>query len=98
MHRRMSCKTLSPPLYYRELAEISCYEILTRNSMADVDDDVRTVAASALLPIAGTLASALSDDELRVLLSTLWGCLEGGSDDLGSSTGAVMELLGEQTG
>ncbi|ORX38663.1 hypothetical protein BD324DRAFT_645173 [Kockovaella imperatae] len=64
-------------------------------SMTDVDDDVRSVAASALLPITGILARSLSSEELGSLLTTLWGCLQGGSDDLGSSTGAVMELLCE---
>lgn len=63
--------------------------------MRDVDDDVRTVAASALLPITGTLSTALAHDELCSVVDTLWDCLGEGGDDLGSSTGAVMDLLGK---
>jgi hypothetical protein len=29
------------------------------------------------------------------VVDTLWDCLAEGGDDLGSSTGAVMDLLGE---
>ena len=63
--------------------------------MRDVDDDVRTVAASALLPITDTLSTSLLHDELCSVVDTLWDCLGEGGDDLGSSTGAVMNLLGE---
>jgi TATA-binding protein-associated factor len=64
------------------------------SSLRDVDDDVRTVAASALTPITDTLATSLSHDELCSVVDTLWDCLAEGGDDLGSSTGAVMDLLG----
>jgi TATA-binding protein-associated factor len=64
------------------------------NSLRDVDDDVRTVAASALLPISTQLAATLSRKELSELMDTLWGCLAEGGDELGSSTGAVMDLIG----
>lgn len=63
--------------------------------MRDVDDDVRTVAASALLPITDTLSTVLAHDELCSVVDTLWDCLGEGGDDLGSSTGAVMDLLGK---
>lgn len=62
--------------------------------MKDQDDDVRTVAATALLPITGQLASQLSHEELSSVLDTLWDCLAEGGDELGSSTGAIMDLLG----
>lgn len=62
--------------------------------MQDVDDDVRSVAASALLPITEALASRLQPSELSALLDTLWNCLAADTDDLGSSTGAIMDLLG----
>ncbi|OWZ77626.1 TATA-binding protein-associated factor [Cryptococcus neoformans Bt85] len=63
-------------------------------ALGDADDDVRTVAASALTPIAETLASQLPTEELAKLLQSLWDCLAEGGDELGSSTGAVMDLLG----
>lgn len=67
---------------------------LMRHRLGDADDDVRTVAASALIPIAETLASQLPTEELARLLQSLWDCLAEGGDELGSSTGAVMDLLG----
>lgn len=67
---------------------------LTSISLRDVDDDVRTVAASALTPITDVLASDLGHEELCDVVDTLWDCLAEGGDDLGSSTGAVMDLLG----
>ncbi|WVQ99889.1 hypothetical protein IAU59_007032 [Kwoniella sp. CBS 9459] len=63
-------------------------------ALEDSDDDVRTVAATALTPIPETLASQLPEQDLSNLLETLWGCLAEGGDELGSSTGAVMDLLG----
>nr|XP_031860125.1 uncharacterized protein CI109_004490 [Kwoniella shandongensis]KAA5527197.1 hypothetical protein CI109_004490 [Kwoniella shandongensis] len=63
-------------------------------ALGDSDDDVRTVAASALIPISSILAERLPLDELKQLLQTLWDCLAEGGDELGSSTGAVMDLLG----
>ncbi|OCF37798.1 TATA-binding protein-associated factor [Kwoniella heveanensis BCC8398] len=63
-------------------------------ALEDSDDDVRTVAASALIPIPQTLAGRLAERDLASLLKTLWDCLREGGDELGSSTGAVMDLLG----
>ncbi|KAL1409070.1 TATA-binding protein-associated factor mot1 [Vanrija albida] len=60
-------------------------------ALRDSDDDVRTVAASALLPITSTLVTL---SELGSIVETLWACLGEGTDELGSSTGAVMDLLG----
>ncbi|THV07958.1 SNF2 superfamily chromatin remodeling protein [Dendrothele bispora CBS 962.96] len=62
--------------------------------LGDKDDDVRAVAASCLLPIAGSLVEHLSEALDRVLL-VLWSCLSDMKDDLSSSVGAVMELLGK---
>lgn len=64
-------------------------------SLREADDDVRTVAASALLPAAGDLVRL---QELGDILSTLWDCLGEGTDELGSSTAAVMDLLGALLG
>lgn len=61
--------------------------------MRDIDDDVRTVAATCLLPIVDSLC-AMPTASLSLLLDTLWTCLGDNGDDLGSSVGAVMDLLG----
>ncbi|KAF9068722.1 SNF2 superfamily chromatin remodeling protein [Rhodocollybia butyracea] len=62
--------------------------------LGDRDDDVRAVAASCLLPVAGHLVDQLPEALDRVLL-VLWSCLGDMKDDLSSSVGAVMELLGK---
>lgn len=62
-------------------------------SLGDSDDDVRAVAASCLLPIAGYLVEQIPDTLERILL-VLWRCLSDMKDDLSSSVGAVMDLLG----
>ena len=64
-------------------------------SLGDGDDDVRSVAASCLLPVAGHLVAQLPEELSRVL-AVLWNCLRGMRDDLSSSVGAVMELLGRK--
>ena len=61
--------------------------------MGDRDDDVRAVAASCLSPVAGHLVDRLPDTLERVL-NVLWSCLSDMKDDLSSSVGAVMDLLG----
>lgn len=60
-------------------------------ALRDQDDDVRSVAASSLLPVTSTLVTL---PELPELVHTLWDCLGEGTDELGSSTAAVMDLLG----
>lgn len=62
--------------------------------MGDKDDDVRAVAASCLLPIAGQIVETLPE-ALESVLVILWSCLRDMKDDLSSSVGAVMDLLGE---
>jgi TATA-binding protein-associated factor len=64
--------------------------------LGDSDDDVRSVAASTLVPVAEELVKLLPD-ELPLLLATLWDGLANMKDDLSSSVGAVMELLGDLT-
>lgn len=63
-------------------------------SLGDSDDDVRAVAASCLLPVAGHLVNQLPESLDRVLL-VLWNCLRDMKDDLSSSVSAVMDLLGK---
>jgi len=65
----------------------------TFHRLGDRDDDVRSVAASCLLPVAGHLVAQLSEELSRVL-AVLWSCLRDMRDDLSSSVGAVMDLLG----
>ncbi|TCD70588.1 TATA-binding protein-associated factor mot1 [Steccherinum ochraceum] len=62
--------------------------------LGDRDDDVRSVAATCLLPVAEHLVSQLPDELPRVL-AVLWSCLSDMKDDLSSSVGAVMDLLGK---
>ncbi|KAF8130463.1 SNF2 chromatin remodeling protein [Mycena galopus ATCC 62051] len=61
--------------------------------LGDRDDDVRSVAASCLLPVAEHLVQQLPEALDRVLV-VLWHCLSDMKDDLSSSVGAVMDLLG----
>ncbi|KAI0654791.1 SNF2 chromatin remodeling protein [Cubamyces menziesii] len=61
--------------------------------LGDRDDDVRSVAASCLLPVATYLVERLPEELPRVL-AVLWSCLSDMKDDLSSSVGAVMDLLG----
>ncbi|KAI0781371.1 SNF2 chromatin remodeling protein [Trametes elegans] len=62
--------------------------------LGDRDDDVRSVAASCLLPVAAYLVERLPEELPRVL-AVLWSCLSDMKDDLSSSVGAVMDLLGQ---
>lgn len=60
--------------------------------LADADDDVRSVSAATLLPIAKEFVD-LRPDALDRLISILWECLSNLGDDLSASTGAIMDLL-----
>lgn len=51
------------------------------------------MAASCLLPVASHIVESLPE-RLSSILDVLWNCLADMKDDLGSSVGAVMELLG----
>src|ERR1700721_1127253 len=62
-------------------------------SLGDRDDDVRSVAAMCLLPVAAHLVQQLPESLERVLI-VLWNCLREMKDDLSSSVGAAMDLLG----
>ncbi|KAG8217266.1 hypothetical protein J3R82DRAFT_5359 [Butyriboletus roseoflavus] len=62
--------------------------------LSDRDDDVRAVAATCLLPVTSHLVERLPDSLDRVL-AVLWTCLREMKDDLSSSVGAVMDLLGK---
>ncbi|KAI0247046.1 SNF2 chromatin remodeling protein [Lactifluus subvellereus] len=62
--------------------------------LGDRDDDVRSVAASCLIPVATHLVRQLPTC-LSLVLAVLWDCLGDMKDDLSSSVGAVMDLLGK---
>ncbi|KAI0261043.1 SNF2 chromatin remodeling protein [Gloeopeniophorella convolvens] len=62
--------------------------------LGDRDDDVRSVAASCLIPVATHLVRQLPSC-LSLVLAVLWNCLGDMKDDLSSSVGAVMDLLGK---
>lgn len=61
-------------------------------SLNDNDDDVKSVAASCLLPVAEHIVQQLPERLSQILL-VLWNCLSNMKDDLGSSVGVVMDLL-----
>ena len=60
--------------------------------LTDNDDDVRSVSAATLIPVAKEFVNFRSG-ELSHLISVVWDCLSSLSDDLSASTGAVMDLL-----
>lgn len=68
-----------------------CYNI-NLLSFRDKDDDVRTVAAESLAPLAEHLVTRIPE-QLSTLLHILWDTLRD-VDDLNSSTAAAMKLLG----
>ncbi|KAK5173822.1 TATA-binding protein-associated factor mot1 [Saxophila tyrrhenica] len=60
--------------------------------LGDQDDDVRSVSAATLIPVAQEFVN-VRQNELKNLISVVWECLSSLSDDLSASTGAVMDLL-----
>lgn len=60
--------------------------------LGDPDDDVRSVSAATLIPVAKEFVNVRSS-ELGHLISVVWECLSSLSDDLSASTGSVMDLL-----
>ncbi|OAP59184.1 hypothetical protein AYL99_06482 [Fonsecaea erecta] len=62
------------------------------HGLAHPDDDVKSVSAATLIPIAEELTT-MRPDALGQLISVVWECLLEMQDDLSASTGAVMDLL-----
>ncbi|KAJ9089533.1 TATA-binding protein-associated factor mot1 [Entomophthora muscae] len=60
--------------------------------LQDVDDDVRGVSASTLIPVTQQFVELLPQKAFEVTV-VLWRCLAEMKDDLSASTGSVMELL-----
>lgn len=61
--------------------------------LRDKDDDVRSAGAATLVPLANSLVESLPS-ELKTLVDLLWTCLGDSKDDLATSIGGVMDLLG----
>lgn len=61
--------------------------------LRDQDDDVRSAGAATLIPLAAALVEQLPK-KLKEVVDVLWACLGDLKDDLSSSVGGVMDLLG----
>lgn len=60
--------------------------------LAHSDDDVKSVSAATLVPMASELTTA-RPDAIGPLMKVVWDCMLDMQDDLSASTGAVMDLL-----
>ena len=60
--------------------------------LGDADDDVRSVSAATLIPVAEEVVNQ-RPTALNDLINIVWECLSNLSDDLSASTGSVMDLL-----
>lgn len=60
--------------------------------LGDADDDVRSVSAATLIPIAQDFVN-LRPNKLKDLIEIVWACLMDLGDDLSASTGQIMDLL-----
>jgi TATA-binding protein-associated factor len=60
--------------------------------LGDADDDVRSVSAATLIPIAKDFVD-LRPGALNDLINIVWACLTDLGDDLSASTGQIMDLL-----
>lgn len=60
--------------------------------LGDMDDDVRSVSAATLIPIAKEFVN-LRPEALDGLINIVWECLSNLGDDLSASTGQIMDLL-----
>lgn len=67
--------------------------IVKFSSLRDRDDDVRSAAAATIAPVIDSIVTQLPS-ELHSLIDILWNCLGDSKDDLSSSVGGVMDLLG----
>ncbi|CAI5757838.1 unnamed protein product [Candida verbasci] len=62
------------------------------HGLRESDDDVQSVAALTLLPIANEFVNT-RNSVIQTLLSVIWDCLINLRDDLSASIGSVMDLL-----
>jgi TATA-binding protein-associated factor len=63
------------------------------HGLRESDDDVQSVAALTLTPIASEFISKTRREVVHTLLSVIWDCLTNLKDDLSASIGLVMDLL-----
>ncbi|XP_010780270.1 TATA-binding protein-associated factor 172-like [Notothenia coriiceps] len=77
----------------KDLISVLLPRVLTAitEGLQDLDDDVRAVAASALIPVVEGLVQQLPN-EVPFIVNTLWDALLD-LDDLTSSTNSIMTLL-----
>lgn len=62
------------------------------HGLKETDDDVQSVAALTLAPIASEFVKT-KKELIHTLLSVIWDCLTNLRDDLSASIGSVMDLL-----
>lgn len=60
--------------------------------LGDMDDDVRSVSAATLIPMAKEVVM-MRPDSLDALINIVWESLSNLGDDLSASTGKIMDLL-----
>ncbi|UZP43910.1 hypothetical protein NXS19_011722 [Fusarium pseudograminearum] len=60
--------------------------------LGDIDDDVRSVSAATLIPMAKEFVT-LRPEKLDGLVNIIWESLSNLGDDLSASTGRIMDLL-----
>ncbi|OAA33193.1 hypothetical protein AAL_00658 [Moelleriella libera RCEF 2490] len=60
--------------------------------LGDADDDVRSVSAATLIPMAQEFVT-MRPDQLDGLINVVWESLSNLGDDLSASTGRIMDLL-----
>lgn len=60
--------------------------------LGDMDDDVRSVSAATLIPMAKEFVT-MRPDQLDSMTSIVWESLSNLGDDLSASTGRIMDLL-----
>lgn len=77
-------------LLHSELLDSVVYMVL--HCLKESEDDVQSVAALTLAPIANEFVKT-KRETIRSLLEVVWDCLSNFEDDLSASIGSVMDLL-----
>lgn len=77
-------------LLHSQLLDSVVYMVL--HCLRESEDDVQSVAALTLAPIANEFVKTRKET-IRSLLEVVWDCLSNFEDDLSASIGSVMDLL-----
>lgn len=77
-------------LQHHELLDLVVSMVL--HCLKESEDDVQSVAALTLAPIAEEFVKQ-GTDVIKSLLDVVWDCLSNSQDDLSASIGSVMDLL-----